>query len=68
MVGFCDNCDGFYGFITMDNYHSSRDHTLCNLLFGRLARICTKVYVLFFKFSKLFYFTAHVLDTCDFSN
>ena len=66
VVVFCDNCDGFYGCVTLDNYHSLRDHTLYSL-FGQLARICTKVYVHFFKFSKLFYFTAHVVDICDFS-
>jgi hypothetical protein len=51
VVGFCDNCDGFYGCITLVNYHSLRDRTLCSLLFGRLARICTKVYVHFKHFN-----------------
>jgi hypothetical protein len=45
VVGFCDNCDGFYGCITLDKYHALRDHTKCSLLFGRLVRICSKVYV-----------------------
>jgi hypothetical protein len=67
-VGFCDNCGGFYGRITMENYHSLRNHTPCSLLFGRLALIPTEIYVFFFKFSKLFYFTARVVDTCDFSD
>jgi len=67
VVGFCDNWDGFYGCITMENYHSLRDHTLCSLLFGRLARICTKAYVHFCKFSNLFYFTARVVDIYNFS-
>ena len=66
VAGFCDSCDGYYGCLTVDNYHSLRDHTLCSLLFGRLARICTKLYPRFCKFSKLFYFTAHVVDNCDF--
>jgi hypothetical protein len=65
-MGFCDDCDGFCGCITVDNYHSLIDHTLCNLLYGWLVRICTTLYVLLFKFTKLIYFTARVVDTCDF--